>query len=551
MRVNNGKKQQSWADEVTSSSANKEQQQKQQQHEIFSGYHSLCVRSQVSSDSEDDDDDGGRTNINEHRDDSEEHSNPIARLRSHRIASLPLPPPPPPPSALPLPSSSSSESSRHLSERYSGGSIPSLTDGNNGRTPPRGMLSGPSSSSSQQQQKALLTLLNEMRTLEFQFQQRTSEYAVERTSLMETLSQQSAHISQLERTQQSLMSQNAVLNKRLATMVTRLDRFATGCWQFSSASVKKMSEALHIQVHEWTKAYRIETTLRASAEEEKAIEGTTMEKMQGMHLEIVELKRSNRALRKRMLRRKEKSGRNDESEGSPSEHDDEVSHMTGITQMTSTTSMTASTAKLMEAMAGFLTTHESKGDRQHDEEEDESQSRQRAPADNVVATAEDAVRSSSNPKTGSKGTHKKSVQIATPQSILKSTAKYDRKFNDDRAASCRSHQQQSSTSEQLPNSHQPSMLQPPQHARQPARQKRSHPGLPKSPNMRHNVGGSSSSISSSGSGSGHPSRRNTTAPSVTTPGQTQLDFANFKGDFVEADENDMWLASWGDEASEV
>jgi hypothetical protein len=446
-----------------------------------------------------------------------------------------------------------------LSERHVG------DGGKNGRAR-KGMPSGFSSSSSsssstsqQQQQNALVTLLNEMRSLEIKSQQQTRDYAVERASLVETLSQQVGYISQLEQTQASLIGENAVLHRRLAAMLTRLDRFATGCWQFSSASVKKMSEALHIQVHEWRKTYGIETNMNSSSpEEEEAIEATTMEKMQSMHLEIAELKRLNRELRKRMLRRSSELAKNNGSVcgGGSSEYDDEVSHMTGITQMTATTSMTTSpTAKLMTAMAGFLTAHDKDGRQDGEDEEDESQSHPRDPPDDVLVTVDDTT-----PKTGSNTLRMKSVQIAPPQSILKSTAKYDRNLNVDRSSGSRSHRQQQSTSSQPPNSHQPPLLQPPppQHAKQQqvTHNKRSNPGLPKSPNMRLNRGGGSvgSVVGSNGRsrGSGRPSRGNTAPPPATAACQTQLDFVNFQGDFGGTGENDTtWLASWGDDASEV
>jgi len=453
-----------------------------------------------------------------------------------------------------------------LSERHVG------DGGKNGRAR-QGMPSGFSSSSSssstttttsqQQQQNALLTLLNEMRSLELKSQQQARDYAVERASLVETLSHQVGYISQLEQTRASLIGENAILRRRLAAMLTRLDRFATGCWQFSSASVKKMSEALHIQVQEWRKTYGIETNVNApSPEEEEAIEATTMEKMQSMHLEIAELKRMNRELRKRMLRRSSEQAKNNGSSvcgGGSSEYDDEVSHMTGITQMTATTSMTTSpTAKLMTAMAGFLTAHDKDGRQDGEDEEDESQSRprDRDPPDDVLVTVDDTT-----PKTGSNTLRKKSVQIAPPQSILKSTAKYDRNLNVDRSSGGRSHRQQQSTSKQPPNSHQPPLLQPPppQSARQQQQvtdNKRSNPGLPKSPNMRLNRGGGSVGGvfggNGRGRGGGRPSRGNTAPPPATAACQTQLDYVNFQGDFGGTGENDTtWLTSWGDDASEV
>ncbi len=173
-----------------------------------------------------------------------------------------------------------------------------------------------------------------------------------------------------------------------------------------------------------------QTNMNASSpKEEEAIEATTMEKMQGMHLEIAELKRLNRELRKRMLRRSSERAKNNGSLcGGQLEYEEEVSHMTGIIQRTTTTSITYSpTAKLMKAMAGFLTAHAMDG-RQDGEDEDESQSRPMDPPDDVVVTVDDAT-----PK-------------APPQLILKSTAKYDRTLNVDQAHGSRSHKQQQSTS---------------------------------------------------------------------------------------------------------
>jgi hypothetical protein len=201
-------------------------------------------------------------------------------------------------------------------------------------------------------------------------------------------------------------------------------------------------------------------------------------------------------------------------------------------------------------MAGFLTAHDKDGRQDGEDEEDESQSHPRDPPDDVLVTVDDTT-----PKTGSNTLRKTSVRIAPPQSILKSTAKYDRNLNVDRSSGSRSHRQQQSTSRQPPNSHQPSLLQPPppQHAKK-ITHKGLNPGLPKSPNMRLNGGGSVGSVVvSSSSGSGRPSRGNTTVPPpATTTCQTQRDFVNFKGDFGgTGEENDTWLASWGDDASEV
>ena len=87
-----------------------------------------------------------------------------------------------------------------------------------------------------------------MRSLEQRSQRHQRDHAAKRNALMETLSQQSARIATTESSLRTLREENDALRKRTGSMLAKLNRFANGCWKFPSASVKKMSEALHIQV---------------------------------------------------------------------------------------------------------------------------------------------------------------------------------------------------------------------------------------------------------------------------------------------------------------
>ena len=65
-----------------------------------------------------------------------------------------------------------------------------------------------SSSISEAHQRALISVLQEMRSLEGRLQQQSRHHAAERSALTETLGQQSKHISQLEQTNRSLTKEN-------------------------------------------------------------------------------------------------------------------------------------------------------------------------------------------------------------------------------------------------------------------------------------------------------------------------------------------------------
>ena len=408
-------------------------------------YHSL--QSVISSDSRDEDESTNTENV-------EENVNPIARLRSrrkHRPSSesspfnpgAPLaaygnnnsaPPPPPPPQ----------EPSSHQVNKPQ----TRLSTDSQSKQQQQQHLQQTSSSTSENQQKALLSLLKEMRTLEQKLQQQTRDYTQEKSRLMTSLSQQSAHIHKLEQSNRELQKRNDTLNKALSGILTKLDRFATGCWQFSSSSVKKMSEALHIQVHEWGKLYQIDKStdgmiMTSSSQEEQAMELVTMEKLQSMHYEIGELKRDNHDLKvqlKRMgsvsskgggrLGRKLDGGNSNDNTRTADDDGDEVSHFSGITQLTATTALTSTTTQKMDTMSGLLN---------HDNEKKVPSSPD--PPQEVYDRKGNRVnvQTSSQLKTQP---HKKMVQISSPRSILKQKSRYDQRFNEQRGVSMVRMQQQ-------------------------------------------------------------------------------------------------------------
>ena len=173
-----------------------------------------------------------------------------------------------------------------------------------------------------------------MRSLEQQMESQKQSYINEKATLTNTVSQQATHISELQQTNEELNQQNKILNKLLSTMLSKLDKFATGCWKFHSLSVKKMSSALHTQLREWNKIYQQQVVVNAnitedktsnsnnmttalsvtcSQEEEEAMELVTMEKLINMELEIQELKRMNCDLKEKLSQRSDRKKKKKEN----------------------------------------------------------------------------------------------------------------------------------------------------------------------------------------------------------------------------------------------
>ena len=71
-----------------------------------------------------------------------------------------------------------------------------------------------------------------MRSLEQQMESQKQSYINEKATLTDTISQQATYISELQQTNEALIQQNKILKKQLSTMLSKLDKFATGCWKY-------------------------------------------------------------------------------------------------------------------------------------------------------------------------------------------------------------------------------------------------------------------------------------------------------------------------------
>ena len=228
-----------------------------------------------------------------------------------------LPPPPPPPGVL---------SPRRKFQHNTYSNTTTCTENDS-----RGTLSKSQKSS---QENALISLLKEMRAMEQKIIKSTEEHAKERQALMDVMARQGKYIESLE---QNIASKKTALGK----ILRQLDRFATGCSKFPSASVKKLSDALHHQVNEWDKNFDIDVV---GANTAATSDQSTMEKLQSLHFELKELKHENHVLKERLRR---SGGKVDTC--MKIDNSDEVSHLSGMT----------STSKLINAMSGFLNDFES------------------------------------------------------------------------------------------------------------------------------------------------------------------------------------------------
>lgn len=217
--------------------------------------------------------------------------------------------------------------------------------------------SGSHKSQKRNQDKALVKLLAEMRDLEKKMNTQAAEYAVERKQLQNTVHQQQQEIISLKQSNHELAVSKKQAEHTLRKVLTQLDRFSTGCWQFPSNSVKKMSEALHTQLQEWKRTINEEEL----SPEDEYLEKSTMEKMQQLHLEVKQLRAENRTLKKDVKEdvrhSSKKSGHRSATKQTSSSRcgvvtDDEASNLSGMSS-TILSGMLES-PKMDKAMNGFL-----------------------------------------------------------------------------------------------------------------------------------------------------------------------------------------------------
>jgi len=206
------------------------------------------------------------------------------------------------------------------------------------------------------QEKALITLLAEMRDLERKMNTQAAEYEVERQQLQTTLDQQQQEIKSLQQSNQQLAVAKNQAQNTLRKVLTQLDRFSTGCWQFPSNSVKKMSEALHTQLQEWKRTINEEEL----TPEDEYLEKSTMEKMQHLHLEVKQLRAENMALKREARHSSKKGGHRSAPNQNGSsrsgvvagDDDDLASNLSGMSS-TILSGMLES-PRMKDAMKGFL-----------------------------------------------------------------------------------------------------------------------------------------------------------------------------------------------------
>jgi hypothetical protein len=202
--------------------------------------------------------------------------------------------------------------------------------------------------------KALLSLLQQLKESETAHASLQKQFQTEKAELMSHISKQESHMNEvykrLEATEMELAKRKKE-NVPLVKVLNQLSNFAKGCNEYAktsnSASVKKMSDALKVQVGEWAKVHEVELT---NTEEE---EQSSMDMLHELQMEIKMLKAENAKLKKHLGSRTVGNVASGEtstlSEGSSLSHgskatmvdSDEASQMSGFTSMSSCTKMSA------------------------------------------------------------------------------------------------------------------------------------------------------------------------------------------------------------------
>lgn len=199
--------------------------------------------------------------------------------------------------------------------------------------------------------KALLSLLQQLKESETARASLQKQYESDKAELMAHITKQEEHMNQVyKRFEQAEVELSQKKKDPLVKVLSQLSSFAKGCNEYAktanSASVKKMSDALKVQVREWAKVHEVELN-----EEE---EQNSMHTMQELQMEIKMLKVENAKLRKqcastRMVRNVASGETSTLSAGSSYSHgsraamddSDEVSQLSGVTSMSSCTKMSA------------------------------------------------------------------------------------------------------------------------------------------------------------------------------------------------------------------
>ncbi|KAL3783051.1 hypothetical protein ACHAWO_006625 [Cyclotella atomus] len=280
---------------------------------------------------------------------------------NREVMAPPPPPPPPPPSHAPPPQPVSNNV--RLNEDDTKSIISSASALTSGITVTRTFSQSQKQIPSQRQleqsrqekadhKKALLSLLLQLKESETSHASLQKQYQAEKAELISHISKQEEHMNEVYKRLESTEMELAKRKKEnipLVKVLNQLSNFAKGCNEYAktsnSASVKKMSDALKVQVKEWAKVHEVKL---ANTEEE---EQSSMDVIHELQMEIKMLKAENAKLKKHSgTARNVASGETSTlSAGSSYSHgskatmddSDEISQMSGVTSMSSCTKMSA------------------------------------------------------------------------------------------------------------------------------------------------------------------------------------------------------------------
>lgn len=272
------------------------------------------------------------------------------------------PPPPPPPPTAPPPVQAVQSNYVRLNENDNRSVISATSGLTSGLTVTRTFSQSQKQIASLKQQeesrqeradhkKALLSLLQQLKDSETAHAALQKQYQSEKAELMSYISKQEEHMSEVHKRLEATEGQLAKQKKEpLVKVLSQLSNFAKGCNDYAktsnSASVKKMSDALRVQVGEWANVHDVELN-----EEE---EQSSMDMIHELQMEVKMLKVENAKLRQqssasRAARNVASGETSTLSTGSSYSHgsraimddSDEVSQLSGVTSMSSCTKMSA------------------------------------------------------------------------------------------------------------------------------------------------------------------------------------------------------------------
>ena len=294
-------------------------------------------------------------------DDRHEEHNDTTRRGEHSARDM-APSPPPPPQTPPPPQPSSNYV--RLNDNDNQSVVSNATENTSGMSvtqtfshPQKQLSSLKQHELSRQQtadhKKALLSLLQKLKESEATNVALQNRYEKENSVLMEHISKQEEHLNEvcnrLTAAKSELAKQKTSASPALVKVLMQLSNFAKGCNEYAktsnSASVKKMSDALKVQVGEWAKVHDVNLSNNEEiATSSMDVIHSLQIQLKMLKLENYKLKRQSSSVNKLPSRESSAGGAaSSSSQGSKIVTDDldEVSHFSGMTSMSSCTKISA------------------------------------------------------------------------------------------------------------------------------------------------------------------------------------------------------------------